>query len=321
MSSKIALMIDADNVSYRYVVDVFQLISRHGQIVLKAVYGNWQNNTLQSWQEVAQTHQFEIRRSGSKSSNSTDMQLIIDSMDILHYRPEIDTFCIVSNDADYVPLCRKLRKSNKLIIGMGYHLASEAFIRACDQFIFIGSKPGTRPLSIISGNKLSARMPNIGKPLALRKLITKAFAQIPKNAEDWVTLAELGTALRQVQTGFENKHYGHATLTKLLQSMTDFVEIKTQDSVKVVRLKATATGKKQKRKELYQLVEEAFKQATSSPNEWVTLSALGSALRQVQTGFKTKSYGYANLTKLLQSMSHLVELRQDGSTKFARLKK
>jgi len=66
------------------------------------------------------------------------MRLIMDAMEVL-YRTSIDIFCLVTNDADYVPLCDKIHESKKHVIGVGYQLnASEAFIRACDKFIFVG---------------------------------------------------------------------------------------------------------------------------------------------------------------------------------------
>jgi hypothetical protein len=74
-------------------------------------------------------------------------------------------------------------------------------------------------------------------PNSLPKLLTKAFAEAPQEADGWVKLSALGSALRQVQAGFKPNNYGHATLSKLLQSMPGFVVLRTKGGVKSARLK------------------------------------------------------------------------------------
>ncbi len=325
MSSKIALLIDAENISYKSLPLILEEVPLHGQLVVRAVYGDWERPNLQKWHELAEKNNFKIRHqtNASKTKNSSDMKLIMDAMEVL-YRTPIDIFCLVTNDADYIPLCDKIHESKKVVIGLGYQHASEAFIRACDKFIFMGR--GELPAESLLSVPVEAPVilpkqpapPKSNDQAVIRKLLTDAFAKAPQDANKWVALTALGSTLRQVQADFQTNSYGHATLTKLLQSMPDFVELGNAD--KSARLKSKITPKQAKLNDLQKLVSEAFAKAPRDANRWVTLSALGSALLQAQPDFQTSSYGHATLTKLLQSMPDFVELQANGTVKSARLK-
>ena len=222
----------------------------------------------------------------------------------------------------------KSMKSRKWVIGLGYQLnASEAFIRACDKFIFIGrGEPPAQSLIPVSleipiNLPKPPETPKAANPPAIRKLLTKAFAKAPQDVNKWVSLTALGQALSQVQAGFQTNSYGHATLSKLLQSLPDFVELQTKDGAKSARLKSNRPAKPPKPDALRNLLAAAFAKAPQDANRWVSLAALGQALLQVQADFKTNTYGHANLSKFLQSLPDFVELQTKDSVKSARLKK
>ena len=233
MSSKIAILIDAENISYRVLPHILKEIPRFGQVFLQAVYGNWQSPSLQKWHEIAEKNNFRIRHqtNAAQTKNSSDMKLIMDAMEVL-YRTPVDVFCLVTNDADYVPLCDKVHEAKKRVIGVGCKHASEAFIRACDQFIFI--ECGTVPVSVEAPISLPKQPPTLKSTNHpnLRKLLSKAFAKAPQTANSWITLSTLGTALHQVQAEFQTSDYGHVNLTALLQSMPDFVAFQDNGSIK-----------------------------------------------------------------------------------------
>ncbi len=328
MSSKIAILIDAENISYRDFPRILEEVSRQGEVGLRAVYGDWQRPGLHKWREIAEENNFKMRHQAnmSETKNSSDMKLIMDAMEVLHFTT-IQVFCLVTNDVDYVPLCDKLHESNKYVIGVGYKHASELLIRACDQFIFIRREEPSVPSLMPASVEIPVSLPK--QPTAavsadqavIKQLVTQAMAKAPQDAEGWVTLSALGTALSQVQEGFQTNIYGHANLSKLLQNLPDFVELQANGTVKSARLKLVIQSKKQKQTDLQKLVPEAFENTSGDLEGWVTLSALGTALREVEAGFQTKKYGYSNLTKLLQSMLHLVQLKTKSGVKFARLKK
>jgi Ca2+-binding EF-hand superfamily protein len=334
--SKIAILIDAENISYRVLPQIFEEIPRHGEVVLCAVFGDWDSPALQKWHEIAEENEFIIRhqKNNPQINNAADTKLIMDAMDVLHYRRQINTFCLVTNDADYVPLCDKVvQEEKKRVIVVGCrHNAAEALIRSCTLFIPVecrsASQPKQAPIqshvsipveepSMIQNQQPSPKTNNQPK---VRKLLKKAFAKVEQDTNGWVSLSALGAALHQVNADFQTDHYGHTNLSQLVQSIPDFVEFQADGNNNSARLKSDNSPKRPNPNNLQKLLTKAFFNAEQDSSGWVTLSSLGTALSQAQTGFKTKHYGHANLSKLLQKMPSLVELRANGSVKSARLK-
>lgn len=260
MPAKVALLIDAENIAYRHLPNILKRAHQEGDLVLRAIYGDWQLPTLQNWRELAEGNGFVCRHQNStaKTKNSSDMLLAIEATRLLS--SSVGVFCIVSNDADYVPLCEQIRGAKKSVVGIGTPLAADAFIRACDEFAFVGrdetpiQPPIESYLSTSNGHTTAAAIPpspmlaaapavsaNLAVAAnapAIRKLLTKAFAKAAQDAEGWVGLPELGTALREVQPDYQHANYGHDKLSKVLLSVPDFVEFRTNgDKGARVRLK------------------------------------------------------------------------------------
>ncbi|MFY9119309.1 MAG: NYN domain-containing protein, partial [Syntrophomonadaceae bacterium] len=83
---KIAVLIDADNVSEKYVKYIFDEISNHGTPTYKRIYGDWTTPQLSSWKKVLLNYSITPiqQYSYTTGKNSTDSALIIDAMDILY---------------------------------------------------------------------------------------------------------------------------------------------------------------------------------------------------------------------------------------------
>src|SRR5690606_35504380 len=69
-------------------------------------------------------------------NNATDSALIIDAMDIL-YSGTVQAFCVVSSDSDYTRLCTRIRESGLFVMGIGREKTPEAFINACNVFVYV----------------------------------------------------------------------------------------------------------------------------------------------------------------------------------------
>ena len=104
-----ALLIDADNVSARYIKPILTELSKYGNITYKRIYGDWTNTQHSSWKDellknsITPIQQFSY----TQGKNSTDSAMIIDAMDIL-YAKDVDGFCIVSSDSDFTRLVSRL---------------------------------------------------------------------------------------------------------------------------------------------------------------------------------------------------------------------
>ena len=84
-----ALLIDADNVSARYIKPILTELSKYGNITYKRIYGDWTNTQNSSWKDVLLKNSImPIQQfSYTQGKNATDSAMIIDAMDILYGIP------------------------------------------------------------------------------------------------------------------------------------------------------------------------------------------------------------------------------------------
>src|SRR5258705_13908516 len=135
---RLAVLIDADNISYSNIKAMMEEIAKYGVPTFKRIYGDWTKPTLVGWKTVllenaitpVQQYSYTIGK------NSSDSALIIDAMDIL-YTGRVDGFCLVSSDSDFTRLSTRLREAGMKVFGMGEQKTPSAFRAACDKFIYM----------------------------------------------------------------------------------------------------------------------------------------------------------------------------------------
>ena len=135
-AKKIALFIDADNVSPKFGKQIIDELSGRGELFIRRIYGNWEKGSLRGWNDTILNFSFRAVQQPDfvTGKNATDMCLTIDAMDVLH-EGKAEIFALVSNDSDFTPLVIRLREGGMNIIGLGNSNASNAFRAACNEFI------------------------------------------------------------------------------------------------------------------------------------------------------------------------------------------
>ena len=135
---RFAVLMDADNISDKYVKLFWMRLQIMGVITYKRIYGDWTSPRLASWKNVLLDNSIIPMQQYSYTTgkNSTDSAMIIDAMDIL-YSGTVDGFCIVSSDSDFTRLAARLRESGMQVIGMGESKTPKPFISACNQFKYL----------------------------------------------------------------------------------------------------------------------------------------------------------------------------------------
>ena len=137
---KIALFIDADNIPAKYGKLIIESLQGRGEIFIRRIYGNWEKNSLHSWNECILKYGLNAvqQMDFTVGKNATDMSLTIDAMDVL-YQKQAEIFAIVSGDSDFTPLAVKLRERGVYVIGLGKEQASASFRSACNEFVDLNS--------------------------------------------------------------------------------------------------------------------------------------------------------------------------------------
>ncbi len=249
---RIAVLIDADNISHHYVQPMMQEIARYGNPTIKRIYGDWTKPNLAGWKNhlldyaLSPVQQFAY----TTGKNSTDSALIIDAMDIL-FSGRAEAFCLVSSDSDFTRLATRLREAGKTVYGIGEQKTPNAFIAACDRFIYLEilqdefdddeaadkSEPDkttkTGRSTSASRGKTSASKDSNKSTSNKRKAQKKALEHVDdklihlidqsiqdiEDEDGWAYLGELGQLLTKKQPSFDARNYGFAKLSSLLLSI------------------------------------------------------------------------------------------------------
>ena len=223
-SARLAVLIDSDNTSYKHAKDVLEEIAKYGTPTIKRAYGDWTTQQLVGWKDqmlrnaIQPIQQFAY----TTGKNSTDSALIIDAMDLL-YAGNVEGFVIVSSDSDFTRLATRLRESGLTVYGLGRRKTPEAFVSACDRFIYLDllsqeSEPPAKRAS--PGEEPAAPLPN------LKQVLSTAISSTSKD-DGWSNLGEVGSYLVKSHAAFDPRDYGHSKLGELVRAES-YVEVKEE---------------------------------------------------------------------------------------------
>lgn len=234
-NTRIAVLIDADNTSRKYVEVLIEEIAKYGTPTVKRAYGDWTSNHLNGWKTelnrnaIVPVQQFAY----TQGKNSTDSLLIIEAMDLL-YTGNLDGFAIVSSDSDFTSLATRLREAGKAVYGLGQRKTPEPFRTACTRFIFL--EVLDKDAQVAEPDAETAPLPD------LRKLLTSAINATSQD-DGWAHLGNLGNYLSNTHSSFDPRNYGFGRLITLLRDQ-DYLDVETDGSPRT-RLRSNRTAKKQ----------------------------------------------------------------------------
>ena len=216
---KLAVLIDAENVSNKYVKLIMDEVSNYGVATYKRVYGDYSNPSVSAWmknmQEYALTPELQCNYTAGKSAS--DSALIIDAMDIL-YSGKVSGFCLVSSDSDFTKLAMRLKEAGMMVIGMGEEKTPKSFVNACENFKYLDllynkeeaeekqRTATTRRNTNASSEKDAGDNDNLPKLSDIEK---EVISIIRSNAEEngWINISELGINLSKRIPGFDPRNY------------------------------------------------------------------------------------------------------------------
>ena len=133
---KLAVLIDADNISAALAGDIFKKAYAIGTPIARRAYGMVNCFTADGGWAKAQREYGVVARpqvSNVSGKNVADIALVIDAMEFL-YRSPCDGICVVSCDSDFSALAAKIREGGKAAYGMGGPKTPASFRNACTKF-------------------------------------------------------------------------------------------------------------------------------------------------------------------------------------------
>ena len=252
---KIAVLIDAENISSKYASIILQEASSMGNLIYKRIYGNWTTPALNTWKKELLDNAIQPiqQYSNTVGKNSSDSALIIDAMDLL-YQKRLDAFCIVSSDSDFTRLASRLRESEMFVLGMGEQKTPRAFISACNKFVYLDLLHKASADAANSEEKASQHQPQIEQKIAVKQerdthveheladedfngldIITvetalREIAEEFSGDDGWILSSSLGARLARRLPDFDTRNFGFKKFVPFIESLSFFESKSVRES-------------------------------------------------------------------------------------------
>lgn len=288
---RFAVLIDADNVSPKYIKYILDEVSDVGIATYKRIYGDWTDNEKRGWKNVLLDWSVNPiqQYSYTTGKNATDSAMIIDAMDIL-YSGNVDGFCLVSSDSDFTKLAQRLREAGMFVMGIGEQKTPKPFRAACDTFklLEIISSDDAPETSVIENQKTITNIDEI------QKAITKLL--IENNSQNQpIILARVGNFLTKRFSDFDVRNYGYSKLSTFLESLdnNDFQVVKLHGGY-FVQEKSASISTSEIEKEIIRIIR-------GNNGHVDNLSIIHDELIKSFPSFDVKQYGFSRISSFIRS--------------------
>ncbi len=241
---KIALLIDGENVAYKYMKTILDELSVYGIVTYKRIYGDFTKPSMDGWKNLLLDNALmPIQQfNNAVGKNSADSALIIDAMDIL-YSGKIEGFCIVSSDSDFTKLIARLREAGMFVVTMGEEKTPKSLRKVSDKFVSLDLiyQDTVKEEEKADKNKKPERYKSRKQK---RKIDTEIIADIYKILtedidEEWLNLSELKNRLVKLHSDFDNRNYGYDKFSYMIKDIPD-IEIDEragEGNIKIIYVK------------------------------------------------------------------------------------
>ena len=193
---RIALLIDADNASARNIEGILAALKPHGLVQVRRAYGKAEN--LRGWEPACDKHAIDAVPPVSSGKNATDISMVIGAMDLFRDK-SVDAFALVSSDADFTPLVKRLRDADYEVYGYGRDIAPDSFVTACSAFRYVEG--------LQSPDGLHKEL--------IQRICSAVDAALTESG--WAHLGEVGNQLGK-HAPFRVKHHGFPNLLSMIEA-------------------------------------------------------------------------------------------------------
>jgi hypothetical protein len=240
---RLAVLIDADNAQAAVIEGLLAEIAKFGVASVRRIYGDFTSQHQNQWKRELLKHSIQPIQQFAYTSgkNATDSSLIIDAMDLM-YTGRFDGFCLVSSDSDFTRLAQRLREEGLTVYGFGEKKTPDAFVQACDKFVYtevlraaapapteVPGKPVTAARKSRAGKAASKQKAAAGAaPPAVAEAASAASSvplelihQAIEDAQDesgWAQLGAVGSYIDKVRPNFDARLFGHRKLSDLVRA-------------------------------------------------------------------------------------------------------
>ncbi|MFA5861759.1 MAG: NYN domain-containing protein [Candidatus Thermoplasmatota archaeon] len=191
------VLVDGDQQVSPALPEVLKKLEKTSEIIEKRVYGAG----LAPWKTYFDSMKFFV----SPLPPPVDYALMVDAIDLLHTRPEVAHFCIVTADRDFTPLVATLRERGMHVTGIAQGPVPNALRTACNVFLSLDSFSK----AALSSNAVPQ--------------IASTMREYPA-ADGWVDHGWLGGTLKS--RGFDPRAFGKSEVIDIIDALKDVFEVR-----------------------------------------------------------------------------------------------
>ena len=220
--TRIALLIDCDNVSHNSIEGVLEELAKYGLVNVRHAHGDWNSQSLSGW--IGRLHPNAIRPmqqfAYTKGKNATDAAVIIDAMDLL-YSKAVDAFALMTSDSDFTPLVLRILESGFPVYGFGEQKTPRPFVDACSTFIYTENlvKDEENPQGAAKLTQRRGRN-DLRSDTALVRLLRTASEQTAED-DGWSHMSRVAHYISN-NSSFSAINYGYRKLGDLIRAIELF---------------------------------------------------------------------------------------------------
>jgi uncharacterized LabA/DUF88 family protein len=211
--TRIALLVDAENVNVEQTRFALEDAGRRGLLTIRRAFGDFFRPHLAAWKPFLTEEAFSVELSLSAVARKDTADLLLGQYAVrIAERGLVDMIALVSSDSDFGAIARSVSESGVPAIGYGRRDVPEAWRRSCAEYIaFPEAKP--KPAADLDLDRDAVRS-------TLLNLLRDAA-----DPEGWLRLNTLGARLANSAGKGYAKRAGAASLTKLVQRFDKDIEI------------------------------------------------------------------------------------------------
>jgi uncharacterized LabA/DUF88 family protein len=338
---KIAVFIDFDNIEIGVkntlgvqfdIGVVLEALRERGDVVSKIAYGDWTragDYSRSLTQHATKLVQRNLTPGGDK--NGADINLALDALEMAFTHSHINAYVIVGGDSDFITLVEKLKQYDKQIFVVGGRaFTSMVMQRNCHEFIAYENLVGASRRSAERGRpSVAASQASIEQAVPLVRRALKLLSDREVSPQ----LGLLKSTLLQLDSTFSERTYGAGSFRDFAQKLASaghvvlresgrnvLVELADGGAPEEVRAEKAAVPHKRERHETetqeaaaqptvgeprtadgIREVRRLF-QAAQNPPRWpMYIRQAKQFLRNVDSTFDERKFGFASLVDLLRA--------------------
>lgn len=291
---KIALLIDSDNVSSKYIKFILNELNTYGTVSIRRVYGDWRVNNDWSQELLLEYSIQPIQQFNyTKGKNSTDIALVIDAMDIL-YTNKADVFCIVTSDSDFTRLAMRLRESHSFVIGMGESKVPNSLAKSCNKFIYLDLLYADEAKADENNAASSEKKDNSVSITTLKQIKEEVSRILSETERNEISLGELGSILHKQFPDFDVRNFGYTKFSVMIAEEFPQMKFEVKNNTSYISIKNKV--------ERSDINDEVYKFIQKNGGVVNNLAQIQTHLKSKYKYFDLKDYGFSKISSFLRSV-------------------